>query len=89
MKKKLMYELKGTNNGFIRSYIVPRQLRRDKHKVDLVELEWYFPNSSKNVYNVALKEWEALGIIEALVTVLMENKCSKLPSRIRINKILS
>lgn len=74
MKNKLVYESIGRNGGFLRAYTIPKEKR---HKgVDGIKLVWASDDEiKKKVCNyVQIKDWEALLVIEALVSALIVKK---------------
>lgn len=73
--KKLVYELKGKFGGGFRVYLVPKQ-KRDSG-VDGIELLWRSSKEAKSKVDwhyMAMKDWEALSIIEGLVKALLSKK---------------
>lgn len=79
-RRKLAYSLEAKNGGGFRTYIVPKERRRDKRKVDCIELYWRSSEEAKNSnewHSVALKDWEAIAIIEGLSAALFDRTNSR------------
>lgn len=72
MKNKKQAFWFSDENGYgIKTFIIPKNKR--KFGQDGIELMWKYPNM-KNWKGLALKDWEALIIIEALTVALLKKK---------------
>ena len=73
-----IYEVTGLNKTSISSYLISKKLRTDKKRLDGIRLKIV---SENGLFQIDVKDFEAMAIISALSDALFMKKCNQFEKR--------